>query len=251
MPQSPDAERALLGSILLLPKEVIGRCVEKGVNDEQFHVPAHATIYKTIEEMWTNNVPIDLVTLTQKLIDRSLLDQVGGAAFVAELFTFVPTAANAAYYIEIVQEKHTLRRIIVTCTEYAARSYDEQEEVHGLLDQVEQRIFEIAKDRFKDRAKSIKEQVMDAIESIEQLYQRRGEITGLSTGFKDLDERTDGMHGGEMFVIAARPSMGKTALAMNIAEYVAIDQKRAVAVFSLASRRRISRYSQTSVTTRP
>ncbi len=233
LPQSPDAERALLGSILLLPKEVFGLCVEKGVSAAQFHVPAHATLYELIEQMWNQNVPVDLVTVTQKLLDQNRLDQVGGAAFVAELFTFVPTAANAAYYIEIVQEKHTLRRIIVTCTEYAARSYDEQEEVHGLLDQVEQKIFEIAKERFKDKVKSIKEHVMEAVESIEQLYERRGGITGLSTGFKDLDERVDGLHAGEMFVIAARPSMGKTALAMNIAEHVAVDLKKPVAVFSL------------------
>ena len=194
---------------------------------EHFHIPAHATIYEVLLELWNANKPIDFITLTQVLRDRNLLDGVGGAAFVTNLFTFLPTAANAAYYIEIVQEKYTLRQIITTCTEYAARSYEEQESVPTLLDEVEQHIFEIAKDRFKAKIQSMKDQVMDAIESIEQLYERRGSITGLPTGFGELDKMTDGLHGAEMFVIAARPSMGKTALAMNIAEHVGAEREEA------------------------
>jgi len=146
----------------------------------------------------------------------------------SEAIKLDPTA-NAAYYIEILQEKYTLREIIKVCTEYAARSYDEQDEVPMLLDKVEQEIFEIAKDRFKDKALSMKDQVMDAIEAIEKLYQQHGGITGLATGFKDLDRLTSGLHPAEMIVIAARPSMGKTALAMNIAEHVAVNENRAEA----------------------
>ena len=233
LPQSPDAEQGVLGSFLLQPREVGGMCVEKNVTAAHFHIPAHATIYEVLLELWNANKPIDFITLTQVLRDRNLLDQVGGAAFVTNLFTFLPTAANAAYYVEIVQEKYTLRQIITTCTEYAARSYEEQESVPTLLDEVEQHIFEIAKDRFKAKVQSMKDQVMDAIEAIEQLYERRGSITGLPSGFAELDKMTDGLHGAEMFVIAARPSMGKTALAMNIAEHVALNAKQAVAIFSL------------------
>ena len=233
LPQSPDAERGVLSSFLLAPREVGGMCAEKQIKQEHFFVPAHADIYATLLELWDVNKPIDFITLTQVLRDRSMLDQCGGAAFVTELFTFLPTAANAAYYIEILQEKFTLREIIKVCTEYAARGYDEQDDVPNLLNDVEQKVFEIAQDRFKDRAANMKQMVVAAIGAIEELYSRRGAITGLPTGFADLDKMTDGLHGAEMIVIAARPSMGKTALAMNMAEHLAVEHKLPVAVFSL------------------
>ena len=233
LPQSPDAERGVLGSFLLSPRDVGGLCVERGISAECFHIPAHAGIFTVLLELWNAAKPIDFITLTQVLRDRGQLDQVGGAAFVTELFTFIPTAANAAYYIEILQEKWTLRQVITTCTEYAARSYDEQDNVPSLLDEVEQQINKIARERFQAKNLSMKDQVMEAIESIEKLYERRGSITGLPTGYAELDKMTDGLHGAEMFVIAARPSMGKTALAMNIAEHVAVDHKKPVAIFSL------------------
>ena len=184
-------------------------------------------------ELWDINKPIDFITLTQVLRDRGKLDQVGGAAFVTGLFTFIPTAANASYYIEILQEKYTLREIIKVCTEYAARSYDEQDDVPNLLNDVEAKIFAIAQDRFKDKAASMKDQVMQAIHAIEELYERRGAITGLPTGLAEFDKMTDGLHPAEMIIIAARPSMGKTALAMNIAEHIALEEKLPIAVFSL------------------
>jgi replicative DNA helicase len=149
------------------------------------------------------------------------------------LFAFLPTAANASYYIDILQEKHTLRDIFRICTQYAARSYEETESVPNLLDEVEGQIYEIAKDRYQDRTPNLKKLLVEAITGIEELYNRRGQISGLATGFTDFDKMTDGLHGAEMIVIAARPSMGKTALAMNIAEHVAVDQKKPIAVFSL------------------
>jgi replicative DNA helicase len=233
LPQSPDGEKGVLSSMLINSSEICGMCAEKGVTKEAFFIPAHATIYETIMARWDANKPIDFITLTEVLRDKGQLDQCGGAAFVTELFTFLPTAANAGYYIEILQEKHTLREIIKICTEFAARSYEEQDDVPALLDSVETEIFRIAQDRFKDRVANMKQLVVQAIGSIEELYSRRGGITGLSTGFDQLDKMTDGLHGGEMIVIAARPSMGKTSLAMGIAEHVAIELKKAVAVFSL------------------
>ncbi len=233
LPQSPDAEKGVLCSFLLAPREVGGFCAEKQVTREHFHIPAHGELYATLLELWDAGKPIDFIILTELLRDRQRLDQVGGAAFVTELFTFLPTAANLAYYVEIVQEKFTLREIIKVCTEYAARSYDEQDNVPTLLDDVEGKIFAIAQDRFKDKAASMKDQVMQAIHDIEALYERRGAISGLETGLAEFDRMTDGLHGSEMIVIAARPSMGKTALAMNMAEHVALELKKAVAVFSL------------------
>ena len=233
LPQSPDAEKGVLCSYLLAPREVGGFCAEKQITPAHFHIPAHGELFGVLQVLWDANKPIDFIILTELLRDTQRLDMVGGAAFVTELFTFLPTAANLAYYVEIVQEKHTLREIIKVCTEYAARSYDEQDNVPNLLDDVEGKIFAIAQDRFKDKAASMKDQVMQAIHAIEELYERRGAITGLPTGLAEFDKMTDGLHAAEMIVIAARPSMGKTALAMNMAEHVALEEKKAVAVFSL------------------
>jgi len=232
-PQAPDAERGVLSSILLAPKEVIGLAVESGVRKESFYIPAHGEIFEVLLELWNANRPIDFITIAQYLRDRNRLDQVGGAAALNELFVYLPTAANAGYYIEILLEKFTLREIIKVCNEYSARSYEEQDNPAGLLDEVETKIFAIAKERFKDKAASLKEMVMKAIGDINKIYESRGQTSGLSTGFKELDKMTDGLHGAEMFVIAARPSMGKTAFAMNMAEHIALNTGKPVAVFSL------------------
>jgi len=233
LPQSVDAEKGLLSSFMILPREVGGMCAEKQITAKHFAIPAHATIYETLLGMWDHNEPIDFITLTQDLRDKGKLDHCGGAAFITDLFTFLPTAANASYYVEILEEKFTLREIIKVCTEFAGRGYDEQDNVPNLLDTVEKEVYRIAQARFRDKAADMKQLVVQAIGAIEELYSRRGSITGLSTGFADLDKMCDGLHGAEMFVIAARPSMGKTAFAMNIAEHVAIELKKAIAVFSL------------------
>src|SRR5205807_2548491 len=232
LPHSVEAEQGVLGSMLISPREIIAECVEK-INEEYFYFAAHQTVYTVLVELWNAGQAIDLITFTQVLRDRNLLESVGGVAAVTSLFTFVPTAANVTYYLEIVREKYILRQIIAACTESVRRAFDEQDEVHGLLDEVEQKIFSVGEDRFKGQVLTMKDQVMEAIEAIEQLYERRGGITGLSTGFAELDRMTNGLHESEMIVIAARPSMGKTALAMNIAEHVAIYEKLPIAVFSL------------------
>jgi replicative DNA helicase len=231
-PHSVEAEQGVLGSMLISPRETIAECVEK-INEEYFYVPAHRTIYDVLVDLWNTRQGIDLITFTQVLRDRNLLDSVGGAGFVTNLFTFVPTAANVQYYLEIVRDKYILRQIISAATESVRRAYEEQEEVDSLLDEVEQKIFDVGEDRFKGQMLSMKDHAMQAIETIEKLYERKGSITGISTGFVEFDRMTSGLHPSEMVVIAARPSMGKTALAMNIAEYVAINEKLAVGVFSL------------------
>jgi replicative DNA helicase len=231
-PHSVDAEQGVLGSMLISPRETIAECVEK-INEEYFYVPAHRTIYNVLVDLWNAGEAIDLITFTQVLRDRHLLDSIGGAAFVTSLFTFVPTAANVQYYLEIVRDKYILREIISAATESVRRAYEEQDEVNNLLDEVEQRIFAVGEDRFKAEMLSMKEQVMASLESIEKLFEDRGALTGISTGFRDIDKLTSGLHRSEMIVIAARPSMGKTALAMNIAEHAAIEAKLAVAIFSL------------------
>src|SRR5437867_2155504 len=188
-PHSVEAEQGVLGSMLISPRDAIGECVEK-INEEYFYVPAHETIYSVLVDLWNAGQAIDLITFTQVLRDRNLLDAVGGAAFVTSLYTFVPTAANVGYYIDIVRDKYILREIIAAATESVRRAYEEQDEVNNLLDEVEQRIFAVGEDRFKGEMLSMKEQVMSTLESIEKLFENKGAITGVSTGFRDLDKLT-------------------------------------------------------------
>jgi replicative DNA helicase len=233
LPASIDAEKGVLSSILLSPRETLITAVEKGITAEHFHHPAHGTIFTALEELSKANSPIDLITVTQALSDRNQLDQIGGASILVDLQTFLPTATNADYYIDIIREKHLLRRMIAVCTASAARCYEEQGDVKALIDDVEKQVFTVAEDRVRGDLPEIKDHVNAALDAIELLYKNRGQVTGVPTGYKQLDNMTNGLHPSEMIVIAARPSMGKTALAMNIAEHVAVDKQIPVAVFSL------------------
>lgn len=232
LPQSLDAEKGVLCSALLSPGNVLGECIER-LEENHFYHPAHQIIYREMIVLQNAAKPVDFITLTQVLKDKGELDKAGGAAAISELFTFVPTASNADYYIDIVREKFLLRQLIQTCTEFAGRAYDEQGEVKVLLDEAESKVMQIGEDRFRGVFADMRTEVMKAIESIETLYKNRGGLTGMPTGFKKLDEMTGGLRGSEMFVVAARPSMGKTAFAMNIAEHVAVNVGKPVGVFSL------------------
>lgn len=234
LPQAGDAERGILCSFLLCPIEIGGFCADKGITPEWMHLPAHGTILSTMQELWRENKPIDFISLTQLLRDRGQLDQVGGAAYITELQTYLPTAANAAHYVEICQEKVTLREIIKVGTEFAARSYDEQDQAADILDEFEKRVMTIRKGTGDEMVTvTPKDGAMAAVQAIEAMYERRGACTGVTTGFSEVDKMLDGLQPAQMIVIAARPSMGKTALAMNIAEHIAIETKGPVAFFSL------------------
>ena len=232
-PQSMDAEKGLLGSVLLSPEKVLDDCITQQVGTKYFYSPAHARIYTTLLEMREKKKPIDLISVTQYLDDVHLLQEVGGAAAVTDLFTFVPTASNASYYLELLREKFLLREIITVCTEYAARAYVEQGEVPELLNEVERKVLSIGQDRFGASLRTIKELSLGALGTVDELFQSRGVLTGLPTGFSEFDKLTSGLQPAEMIVIAARPSMGKTALAMNIVEHAAVQAGKAVAVYSL------------------
>jgi replicative DNA helicase len=233
-PHDADAEKGVLASCLLAPKEVIGLAVESGVVREAFYIPAHGEIFEALLALWNAGKPVDFITLAGHLRDACRLDQVGGAPALNDLFTFIGTAANAGWYVEIVLEKWLRRRVIAVCCEHAARGY-EDDETARLIDDVERAIFEISQQRAhgKSRRRSAKELAIAAIGTIEKIYASGGKITGMETGFRELDQMTDGLHGSEMIVIAARPSMGKTAFAMNIAEHVCMTGNVPVAVFSL------------------
>jgi replicative DNA helicase len=233
-PHSPEAEQGVLGCVFLSPNECLGECITKLKGGaEVFYDLRHQTIFDVVAEMFDKREAIDVITVQQRLKDKQLLEQVGGIAYLSALPDVVPSAANLTYYLDIVQEKFLLRKMIRVCTEVVGRVYDYEGQVDALMDEVERDILRISESRVQSQTSTIKDLVKRAIGTIEDYHQRQGALTGISTGFTDLDKMTTGMHGGEMIVIAARPSVGKTSLAMNIAEHVAIDQRLPVGVFSL------------------
>jgi replicative DNA helicase len=212
----------------------MGECIEKlKASDEVFYDLRHQTVFKVLSEMYDSRQAIDVITLQQRLKDSQLLEQVGGITYLSVLPDTVPSAANLTYYLDIVREKYLLRKMIHVCTDVVGRVYEFEGEVDALMDEVERDILQISEARVQSQTTTIKDLVKKAISTIEDFHQRQGMLTGIPTGFNDLDKLTSGMHGGEMIVIAARPSMGKTSLAMNIAEHVAIEAKLPVGVFSL------------------
>lgn len=233
-PHSVEAEQGVLGCVLLEPNECLGRCIEKLKNGpEVFYDLRHRAIYEVLLEMYDARRPIELITVQQLLKDRQQLEGVGGLAYLASLPDVVPSAANLDYYTEIVHEKFVLRQMIHTCTGVVSRAYEHQGEVDALIDEVERDILKISGDRAGAAGSTMKELVHRAVHHIEMYHQRQGQLGGLATGFIDLDKMTDGLHEGEMIVIAARPSVGKTSLVMNIAEHVAVQLRLPVGVFSL------------------
>lgn len=233
-PHSLEAEQGVLGCVLLSPADCLGICIERfKAGADVFYDLRHRHIFELVVQMYDRKEAIDLLTLQQRLKDANQLEAVGGLAYLASLPDAVPSAANLSYYADIVREKHLLRRMIQTCTSVVSRVYEQEGEVDSLLDEVERDVLKISEDRVEASSLNIKDLVRKAITTIEEFHQRQGMLTGLSTGFTDLDKMTSGLHGGEMIVVAARPSMGKTSLAMNIAEHVSVDERLPVGVFSL------------------
>jgi len=234
-PHALDMEQGVLGCQLLSPNDCVGEVIEKlkGVGVEAHYDLRHQTIQAELFEMYDARIPIDVITLQQRLKDKRLLEQVGGIAYLSQLQDAVPSAANLSYYLDIVREKYLLRKMIQTCTEVVGRVYECEGDVDALLDEVERDVLRISESHAQGDSLTTKELVGRAVVTIENFFNRKGTLTGLATGYADLDRMTDGLHGSEMIVIAARPSMGKTSLAMNIVENVVLEQQLPVAVFSL------------------
>lgn len=232
-PQNIEAEQSVLGAILL-DNEAINHALEI-LTDEDFYRDAHREIFRAMAALSDRNQPVDAITLTESLKTKGLLEQVGGVGYIAELADAVPTAANVAYYARIVREKAVLRSLASIATSIAASAYDQPGDVEQFLDEAEHRIFEISERRIRPAFHSMSELTRESIKLLERLYESRELVTGVPTGFTDLDIITAGLQPSDLIVLAARPSMGKTALALNIAAYAAMDadQPRGVAFFSL------------------
>ncbi|MBI5141658.1 MAG: replicative DNA helicase [Nitrospirae bacterium] len=230
-PQNLDAEQSVLGGILL-ENEAIAKALEM-ISAADFYKEAHRRIFNRMLDLYERNEPIDLVTLTDELTKRKELEGVGGASYLAEVVSMAPTAANIRHYCKIVREKSTLRSLITSATEIVQEAFQSPGGVDELIDTAERKIFDISEKRIRQSFVATKEIIHDTIEMVERLYDRKEMITGVPSGFRDLDEKTAGFQPGDLVIIAGRPSMGKTAVALNIAQNVAVRNKEPVGLFSL------------------
>ncbi|WP_339322814.1 replicative DNA helicase [Paenibacillus sp. FSL W8-0194] len=230
-PQNLEAEQAVLGAILLQSEAMI-TAMER-VQPEDFYDASHQLIYEAMIQLGEENQPIDLVTLTSRLQDKGQLEDVGGVSYLAKLAHAVPTAANVEYYAQIIEEKSMLRRLIRTATQIVSEGYSGGEDVAGMLSDAERRILEISNRRTGSGFVAIRDVLMEVFDRVEVLNQQGGTTTGIPTGFVDLDKMTNGFQRSDLIIVAARPSVGKTAFALNIAQNVAVRAKETVAIFSL------------------
>lgn len=230
-PQNIEAEQFILGAVLL-ENEALAAAIEILTPDD-FYKDAHKKIFIAMLDLYEKNEPIDLITLTEQLNKKEQLEEVGGASYLSALVSLVPTAANARYHSKIIKEKATLRNLISTATGIITMSYDAEHDINELLDLAETKIFNISEKMVKQSYVHVRDVLKDTIEMVDKLYNKKELITGLPTGFIDLDEATTGFHPGDLIVIGARPGMGKTAFCLNIVTHAAIEEKRPIAVFSL------------------
>lgn len=233
LPFSDDAEKGVLSCFLQNPVDLLNDA-QVSIAREAFYHPANRLVYDVLLEFNNGNKPIDLVSLSTHFLDKGLMQNLGGPAFLAELYSFVPTTAHYPYYKSILHDKHLLRRIISACTESIQNAHEYQEDVPGLLDRVEQRVLAVREDtQSRDAIKTLEQHIDEAMQSLEEIIRSPGLLRGVSTGYPKLDALSSGLQGGEMFIIAARPSMGKTSFAMNMVEYAAVELQKPVAFFSL------------------
>ncbi len=230
-PHDLEAERSVLGAVLI-DNDALARVLEFLQTDD-FYREAHRRIFAGMIALFERNEPCDIVTLHDQLAKQSALEATGGPTYLAELSLSVPTAANVHYYAKIVRERSMARRLISTATDIATCGYEGSTEVSVLLDEAESKIFEISESRVKQTYAELKQVIKQTFKTIEMLYERKELVTGVPSGFHDLDRMTSGLQKSELVVLAARPSMGKTALALNIAAHAAIHAKIPTAVFSL------------------
>ena len=232
-PQSLEAEMSILGGILI-DNDAINRVLEI-LLPEDFYRESHRKIFQAMMRLSDQREPSDLITMTDILRKQGELEEVGGAAYLATLVDYVPTAANISYYCKIVKEKAVNRKLISVATEIVTRGYDEQADVNELLDVAQKQIYEISENKLRPQYVPVQAVVKDTFKILKSLHDRKELITGTPTGYTDLDTMTAGFQPGDLIIIAARPSMGKTTLALNIAQYASAESKKKIpsAIFSL------------------
>lgn len=230
-PNSLEAEQSVLGA-MILDRDAINTAVEI-IRAEDFYKQANGYIFSCIVSLYNKNEPVDLVTLSEELKNRGIINEVGGMTYLADLTNIIATTANVEYYCNIVEEKSTLRRLIKSCNEVIGRAYESKEEVEEIIESAEKSIFDITQGRDREGFAPISEVLLSSFAQMEERAAHRGELTGLTTGFIDIDYKLSGLQKSDLILLAARPSMGKTALGLNIALNAALKADARVAVFSL------------------
>ncbi len=231
IPNNMLAEESVIGAMLLSKFALQKAC--DALTAESFYYESNAKIFDTIKKLNQENVPIDTTTLTSELKNNGLLEGVGGIEYLTELFTIVPTAANIDQYIKIVQDNAVLRHLIEVSTDITTSAYDNTQDISSTLDEAERKILSVVKNRRSTEFRNIKEVLNSTKNNLEKLSMMKGEITGIPTGWDRIDKITTGLHEGELIIVAARPAMGKSAWALNLATNAAINSKKTVAVFNL------------------
>ena len=231
LPQSIEAEQMVLGS-MIIDKYAIAKAAEF-LKAEDFYRDSHKTIYSSIIEMVQKDEPVDEITLLEYLKATDRLEKAGGITYVTEISNAVPSTANLTAYIKIVEEKSLLRKLIRSSTDIIEDCYNKQDDVVKVIDSAEKRVFDIGEKRNTGEYEALSDVLERSFAEIERLFNNKGEITGVGSGFNDLDDKTSGFQKGDMVLVAARPSMGKTTFALNIAENAALKEGKSVVIFSL------------------
>ncbi len=231
LPNNIDAEKALIGSLFWSKMALQKGCEE--VETEYFYLDSNAKIFEVIKDLYNRHNPVDVNTVTTELVDRNLLNQVGGVEYLSDVIDSVATGANIDYYINTVTEKYTLRKLIETATAIEKKANENEVDVSEAVELAEREILNVGKTRRTTEFRKIQDVLNKTQEDIEALVKNKGRITGLTTGLRDLDKVTEGLHETQLIIIAARPAVGKTAFALNIAAAAAKSTKKNIAIFSL------------------
>ncbi len=232
LPHAVGPEKSLLSTMLQDPQEYISVAIEEKLTPGHFYLPNHTTLFEFLVELFEKGVEVELVSLFQRLMDRGLLERSGGAGYLSELYTYAPSPGHFRHHLQHVKDKFVLRAIIRSANEAVAQAYEAPDEVPELLDTVEQNILSIRESAETTQGQTLKQTVEEVMRDFQVLLSKERVSLGLSTGFEELDKKSGGLKPGEMFVLAARPSMGKTSLMMNIVEHVCLDQGKPCMVFS-------------------
>lgn len=230
-PHNIEAEQSVLGA-MMLDRNAIAEVMEVLVGVE-FYKESHKILFDAIKELYDNDEPVDMITLVELLKNKNHLEAVGGVSYISSLVASVPTTSNIKAHAKIVDEKFTLRRLIISSSEIIDKCYTEQEEVEAVIGDAEKKIFDISQKKNKQDFEHISVTITKSFEDFENLYKNKGQVTGIPSGFTDLDRKTSGFQKGDMVLVAARPSMGKTAFTLNLALHAALRAGKSVAIFSL------------------
>lgn len=230
-PQNLEAEMALLGSIMLRPETLFD--IGDFIKPDSFYSEKHRIIYETMMDLFSKRSPIDLLSVSSKLSEKGWLDQIGGNTYLTEIVNVVPSSANAQYYAEIVQKKHMMRRLIEASDHISQIGYDDNKELEEMLDHAEKKLFDVTNFNTSHKFVPIKEELAEAWERLDKLHSDNIGMRGIPTGFADIDNKLSGLQKSDLIILAARPSMGKTSLALDIARQAAVNHNIPVGIFSL------------------